>query len=84
MTSIPLVVNFQGDFVLQLVPVETSLTMTEVAAACAYHSLNRRVKPQPDKKLCIRIQGSDQAINDDVTVEEAGFNSMETIEVYYE
>jgi toluene monooxygenase system protein B len=35
MALFPLCCNFEGDFVLQLVPVDTENTMDEVAAAAA-------------------------------------------------
>lgn len=84
MTTVPLVVNFENDFVLQLVPVEDSFTMDQVADAAAYHSLNRRVKPQPEKTLRVRLQDAESPVGRNVTVEKAGFQVMETIEVYYE
>lgn len=84
MTTVPLVVNFEGDFVLQLVPVESDFTMDQVADAAAHHSLNRRVKAQPDRTLRVRIQDAEGPVDRAATVEQAGFQVMETIEVYYE
>lgn len=81
---LPLVVNFEADFVLQLVPVEVGFTMDQVAEAAAVHSLNRRVKPQPQRVLRVRLQDAEDPIGRQVTVAEAGFREMETIEVYYE
>lgn len=83
-STVPLVVNFEGDFVLQLVPVESHFTMDQVAEAAAHHSLNRRVKPQPDRTLRVRIQDAGSPVERGTTVEAAGFQVMETIEVYYE
>ena len=37
MALFPVISNFQYDFVLQLLPVDTDNTMDEVAAAAAYH-----------------------------------------------
>lgn len=84
MTTVPLVVNFEADFVLQLVSVESDFTMDQVAEAAAYHSLNRRVKPQPGRTLRVRLQDGDGPLDRDTTVEKAGFQVLETIEVYYE
>ncbi|MFC7049973.1 toluene-4-monooxygenase system B family protein [Emcibacter nanhaiensis] len=84
MTMVPLVVNFEGDFVLQLVPVESSFTMDQVAEAAAHHSLNRRVKPREGGVLRVRIQDAEEPVDRSDTVEQAGFENMETIEVYYE
>jgi hypothetical protein len=47
MALFPLTSNFEGDFVLQLVAVDTDNTMDEVAAAAAVHSVGRRVGPAP-------------------------------------
>ncbi|NOZ65415.1 MAG: toluene monooxygenase [Alphaproteobacteria bacterium] len=84
MTTVPLCVNFESDFVLQLVPVESDFTMDQVAEAAAHHSLNRRVKPQPGRTLRVRLQDGDAPFDRDATVEQSGFQVMETIEVYYE
>ena len=59
MALFPVISNFQHDFVLQLVPVDTENTMDEVAAAAAHHSVGRRVRPQPDKVVRVRRQGSE-------------------------
>ncbi len=81
---VPLVVNFQADFVLQLVPVEPEFTMDEVAEAAAVHSLNRRVRPQPGKVLRVRLQDADEPLARTATVAQVGLSDMETVEVYYE
>ena len=47
MALFPLTSNFQEDFVLQLVAVDTENNMDEVAAAAAVHSVGRRVKARP-------------------------------------
>jgi toluene monooxygenase system protein B len=59
MALFPIISNFQYDFVLQLVPVDTENTMDEVAAAAAHHSVGRRVAPRPDKVVRVLRQGSD-------------------------
>ncbi len=43
MALFPLVSNVEGDFVLQLLPVDTDDTMDQVAEKAAYHSIGRRV-----------------------------------------
>ena len=58
MALYPLISNFQHDFVLQLLAVDTENTMDEVAAAAAHHSVGRRVTPQPGK--VIRVPASPQ------------------------
>jgi toluene monooxygenase system protein B len=58
MALFPLISNFQHDFVLQLLPVDTENTMDEVAAAAAHHSVGRRVAPQPGRVVRVRRQGA--------------------------
>lgn len=84
MTTIPLVSNFQGDFVLQLVPVDDDVTMDDLAAACAYHSVNRRVKPHPGKVMRVRLQDSPLPIAREMTVKNSGLKPMDTVEIYFE
>jgi toluene monooxygenase system protein B len=57
MALFPLTSNFEGDFVLQLVAVDTDNTMDEVAAAAAVHSVGRRVRARPGHILRVRRQG---------------------------
>ena len=59
MALFPVISNFQYDFVLQLVPVDTENTMDEVASAAAHHSVGRRVAPRPDKVVRVRRQGAE-------------------------
>lgn len=84
MAQIPLVSNFEGDFVLQLVAVDDGSTMDEVAQACAVHSVGRRVKPQPGRTMRVRVQDAAAPVGRSVTVRDAGFRPMETIEIYFE
>ena len=63
MALFPLTSNFEGDFVLQLVAVDTDNTMDEVAAAAAVHSVGRRVRARPGHILRVRrIARLDEAI----------------------
>ena len=55
MAAFPINSNFEGDFVTQLIPVDTGDTMDQVAEKCAYHSVGRRVAPQPDKIMRVRL-----------------------------
>lgn len=84
MATFPFISNFQHDFVLQLVAVDTEDDMDKVAAAAAHHSLNRRVRPQPGKILRVRLQGADQAFDRKLTVAAAGIPPMTCLEVFYE
>lgn len=82
MADVPLVVNFESDFVLQLVAVDDQSTMDALAEAAAVHSVNRRVKPRPGI-LRVRRQDGDP-LPRDLTVSEAGLEHMETVVVYWQ
>lgn len=83
MALFPVISNFVGDFVLQLVPVDTDDTMDEVAAKCAEHSVGRRVAPQ-DSPLRVRRQGDAEPFARDLVLGEAGIAPMECLEVFFE
>ena len=84
MALFPLSSNFEGDFVLQLVAVDTENTMDEVAAAAAHHSLNRRVRPRPNTVLRGRRQGAVEFLPRDMKVADSGLAPTETIEIIFE
>ena len=84
MALFPITSNFEGDFVLQLVAVDSENTMDEVAAAAAHHSVGRRVRARPGQILRIRRQGSEELLPRSMKVIEAGFKPTETIEVVWQ
>ncbi|AOJ90364.1 toluene monooxygenase [Burkholderia sp. MSMB0856] len=83
MALFPVISNFQYDFVLQLVAVDTENTMDEVAAAAAHHSVGRRVAPQPDKIVRVRRQGSDAFFPRDTRLCETDIRPMESLEFIF-
>lgn len=83
MALFPLTSNFQEDFVLQLVPVDTDNNMDEVAAAAAVHSVGRRVKARPGV-LRVRRQGTTEPFPRHLKVAESGLRPMECVEIYWE
>lgn len=83
MSQVPLVVNFEGDFVLQLVGVDSAFTMDEVAKAAAVHSVGRRVKPRSEGVLRVRRQDDAEPFLRTQTVAQAGLEPMETVVVYW-
>jgi toluene monooxygenase system protein B len=83
MALFPLISNFQYDFVLQLLPVDTENTMDEVAAAAAHHSVGRRVAPQPDKIVRVRRQGGAEFFPRDARLHETNIKPMETLEFIF-
>ncbi len=84
MALFPLTSNFEGDFVLQLVAVDTENTMDEVAAAAAVHSVGRRVRHRPDCIMRIRRQGSEDFLPRSMKVSESGLKPTETVEIIWE
>lgn len=83
MALFPVISNFQYDFVLQLVAVDTENTMDEVAAAAAHHSVGRRVAPQPDKVVRVRRQGSDRLYPRDAKLGDTDIKPMESLEFIF-
>jgi toluene monooxygenase system protein B len=84
MALFPLTSNFEEDFVLQLLPVDTENTMDEVAAAAAHHSVGRRVAARPGCIMRVRRQGSEDLLPRNLTVSASGLKPMECIEVVWE
>lgn len=84
MALFPLTSNFEGDFVLQLVPVDTENTMDEVAAAAAVHSVGRRVRARPDCIMRVRRQDAKECFPRTMKVAESGLKPTETVEIIWE
>ena len=83
MALFPVISNFQYDFVLQLVPVDTEHTMDEVAAAAAHHSVGRRVAPQPGKVVRVRRQGASEFFPRQTRLHETDIRPMESLEFIF-
>lgn len=83
MALFPVISNFQYDFVLQLVPVDTEHTMDEVAAAAAHHSVGRRVAPQPGKVVRVRRQGASEFFPRQARLHETDIRPMESLEFIF-
>lgn len=83
MALFPVISNFQHDFVLQLVPVDTENTMDEVCAAAAHHSVGRRVAPQPGKVVRVRRQGGEAFFPRQARLRETDIRPMETLEFIF-
>ena len=83
MALFPIHSNFEGDFVIQLVPVDTEDTLDQVAEKCAHHSVNRRVRPQPDKVMRVRRHEDKKLFPRDTRVAEAGLRPTETLDILF-
>ena len=84
MALFPLTSNFEGDFVLQLLAVDSENSMDEVAAAAAVHSVNRRVRARPGCIMRVRQQGASAFLPRTMKVSESGLKPTETIEIIWE
>ena len=84
MALFPLGSNFEGDFVVQLVAVDSENTMDQVAAAAAVHSVGRRVRARPGSIMRVRQQGSEVFFPRTMKVSESGLKPTETIEIMWE
>ena len=83
MALFPIHSNFERDFVIQLVPVDTEDTMDQVAEKCAHHSINRRVRPQPDKVLRVRHHENGTVFPRNMLVSDAGLRPTETLDILF-
>ncbi len=83
MALFPVISNFQYDFVLLLVPVDTENTMDEVAAAAAHHSVGRRVAPRPNKVVRVRRQGSEAFFPREARLKDTDIKPMECLEFIF-
>ena len=83
MALFPVISNFQYDFVLQLVAVDTDNSMDEVAAAAAHHSIGRRVAPRPGKVIRVRRQGGDRFYPRLAKLSETDIKPMEALEFIF-
>jgi toluene monooxygenase system protein B len=83
MADFPLYSNFQGDVVPVLVLVDTDDTMDQVAEKCAYHSVGKRVAPQPDKVIRVRKHRGTEPFPRGMKIAESGLRPTETVDVVF-
>ncbi|MEE6176948.1 toluene-4-monooxygenase system B family protein [Mycobacterium sp. 050134] len=69
-----------GDFVLNLVPIDSDDSMDVVAGKIAHHSVNRRVAAQ-NKPLRVRFKG--RVLSPDATPATAGIAPLDFVEAFY-
>jgi toluene monooxygenase system protein B len=84
MALFPITSNFEGDFVLKLVPVDDENTMAEVAEAAAVHSINLHVAEQPGKVIRARRAGESEPFPLEVKLKDSGLMPTECVDFYYE
>ena len=83
MSALPVISNFQGDFVLQLVLAESAGTIAELAAAAAVHSVGKRVAAQPGKVIRVRKQGQTSFYAQHVKLEQTDIKPMDCLEFIF-
>ncbi|VVE24836.1 toluene monooxygenase [Pandoraea aquatica] len=83
MADFSVISNFQYDFVLQLVTVDTEDTMDEVATKAAFHSVGRRVAPRPGKVVRVRRQGEESFFPREAKLIETDIKPMEALEFIF-
>ena len=84
MTTVPLAMHFDGDFVIKLLPVDSADTMDDVATAGAAHAVGIHVPEQPGRTIRVRRQDADAPFARDTTVADSGLEPTECVVLYYE
>lgn len=84
MSALPVVCNFEDGCILTLVTVDTAFTMDEVADAAAEHFAGRMLPLQPERTMRVRLQDAKAPLLRALTVHEAGWVPLDTIEIFYE
>ena len=78
----PLVISFQGDYGMKVIMVPPGATMGEVATIASDQLVGVVVKPPPaGTTLKVHRYGEAEALPDALTIGEAGFIAMETLEI---
>jgi toluene monooxygenase system protein B len=57
--------------------------MDQVAEKCAYHSVNRRVAPQPDKVMRVRLHNAGDFYPRNMKVSDANWRPTETLDIIF-
>ena len=81
MAPMPVQGCVDGDFVLNLVPIDSDDAMDVVAGKIAHHSVNRRVAPQ-SKPLRVRFKG--HLLPVDATPASAGIQPLDFVQGFYQ
>lgn len=83
MADIPLAVLLEGDYGYKVQVFDTADTMAVLAGKVADQVAGVLVAPfPPDAILKVRVQGSEEALPDELTIADAGFVEMESVEIY--
>ncbi len=83
MADIPLAVLLEGDYGYKVQVFDTDDTMAALAEKVADQVAGVLVAPfPPGAVLEVRVQGSDEPLPDELTIADAGFVEMESLEIY--
>jgi toluene monooxygenase system protein B len=83
MALFPLISNFEGDFTLLLLPVDSENTIDEVTAAASRLSVGTRVAPQAGRIVRARRSGETAFLPGSLKVSQSGLKPLETIEFVF-
>lgn len=83
MSMFPIHSSFEGDFVVQLIPVDSEDTMDKVAEKCAYHSVGRRVAKRSGV-LRVRRHKTTDCFDRNLKVCDSGLKPTEVLDIVYE
>ena len=83
-TKIPILFLFEDDGVVQVLDVEPTQTMDEVAAAAAKYTVGLRVAAKPGRILRVRLHATDELLSRTATVKDLDWEVNESIDVVYE
>jgi toluene monooxygenase system protein B len=83
MTALPLISNFQGDFVLQLIIADADGDMDDLAKVAAHHSVGRRVANQPGKVVRVRHPETTLLYPRNMKLSESGVQAMDCLEFVF-
>ena len=80
MAMIPLMAAFRGDFLTQLIPVDTEDTMAVVATKVAHHAVGLRVAT---RQAPMAVWFEDRQLPAEMRLAESGIGAMDYIEAGY-
>ena len=83
MSALPLISNFQGDFVLQLIIADAEGNMDDLAKVAAHHSVGKRVANQPGKVVRVRHPGTTSLLPRNMKLSQSGVQAMDCLEFVF-
>jgi len=84
MTAFALVCNYEGDYGMKLLMVDSNDTMDDIARIARENIASVFVpEPPPGTHLRVRKHGGEEFIAHALTVADAGFVSMETVDIIH-